>query len=290
MAAVVDLTDGTDALRRLGCDLLDLVGREDRDDRAYGIYYVSSKSEFAPLCRFVERQVFKATFGNDALAMDREYDPYEAASFFVLAMDHASTEPAGVLRIIRPSGGQKTMDDLAAIPEWSVTFDDMRAHHPDVRRDGIWDIATLAVRPGWTGASTGALVSAALYYGAYMASMMASNRHWVFALDEVVADLLRDAEVPLERVCGLPPIEYLGSPATSVYLLDLKEVAARARVAGLRLRTFVMGEGLDPLFSMPPVDVRSQGPVDAETLEPQGELVGTGVKEAIAASGRGLST
>jgi hypothetical protein len=277
VASLIDLADGVDSLRNLTLQYLSEVGRTDRADKKFGIYFVSSHSEFAPLARFVERQVFGRVFGNDQATMDREYDPYEDASFFVLVVDHRRIEPAGVLRAIRPSSaGHKTIRDLAAVPEWSVTFRELSDYHGGVDADDVWDLATLAVRDQWTEGASGSHVSAALYHGIYIASLMAGVDHWVCMLDEAVADLVRAAEVPLRRICDLPAMEYLGSPATAPYIVHLAECAIVAVSAGELGRMLAFGEGLAEEFSLPPIDLRGDGRVDPLTLESQGELVGTG--------------
>jgi hypothetical protein len=279
VAALIDLADGFDPLHSLTSQYLSEVGRSDRAEKKFGIYYVSSHSEYAPLCRFVERDVFRRAFSNDSATMDREYDPFEDASFFVLVVDHQRLEPAGVLRAIRPSGaGHKTIRDLASVPELSVSLDDVSQYHDGVSADDLWDLATLAVRDQWTYTAIGSHVSAALYHGIYRAALMAGVGHWVCALDEVVADLIRAAEVPLRRVCGLPAVEYLGSPATAPYIVHLAECAAIARSAGALGRMLAFGDGLTKDFSLPPIDLRGNAKVDPVALEPQGELVGTGVK------------
>jgi hypothetical protein len=80
----------------------------------------------------------------------------------------------------------------------------------------------------------------------------------------------------LRRICDLPAMEYLGSPATAPYIVHLAECAIVAVSAGELGRMLAFGEGLAEEFSLPPIDLRGDGRVDPLTLESQGELVGTG--------------
>ena len=56
----------------------------------FDFYRVSGASEVASAARSLERRVFEARFGNDAVEMDREYGPYDPQSDFFIAIDKES--------------------------------------------------------------------------------------------------------------------------------------------------------------------------------------------------------
>ncbi len=84
------------------------------DDRArFVCFEIDGADPYANIARQIEREVFFASWGNDAATMQREYGPYEESSVFFLAIDTDAAAPAGVLRMIRNSpAGLKTIVDL----------------------------------------------------------------------------------------------------------------------------------------------------------------------------------
>lgn len=276
MAHVLDLRDGVDPLRELTERFVDLVPRPDRRDKTYGTYFVASDSEFAPLARFVEREVFAERFANTSETMDAEYDPYEAASYFVIAVDYSAMEPVGVVRRIMPNPrGLKTLNDMSEIPEWRVSLEEIRSRHGDVRLETTSDLATLAVRRRWERIQ-GVPVSAGLYHTAYSGALMSNIRHEVFALDGSAKSTELISVVPFERICDLPEIEYLGSPNTAPYIGDTEVGRQKLEEGDPILRMIAYAEGLEPFFSFPVIDLTRPEITVPTDVEPQGRRVGTG--------------
>jgi len=89
----------------------------------------------------------------------------------------------------------------------------------------------------------------------------------VAALYESVADLLRATDLPIEPLCNLPAIEYLGSPATRPYVINWNTIDA-ARHRSPRLMGVLMGGMVDKEFSLPPIDLDNPNPHPTE-IEPQ---------------------
>ncbi|MEO0494172.1 MAG: hypothetical protein AAF081_12210 [Actinomycetota bacterium] len=278
MVHVIDLTEPGDPVTAMTAAFLDTVGRPERDDRPFGIYHVAADSEFAPLARLVEREVFDAYFDNDAAVMDAEYGPYEENSSFVLAIDHVALEPVGVIRRVFPGPpGSKTLRDLEEAPEWAVSEADIAVSHPGFRADRCVDLATLAVRAKWSKSKTSVRVAAALQHSSFRADTTLPIDYVIAALDEIVASMVIACEVPLVPICDLPAIEYLGSPATRPYLFSVDHASDVARTAGPLGRMMAYAEGLDE-FSFPPIDLRDDAtPATLPDLEPQGRRIGTGV-------------
>ena len=255
--AVIDLRDGADALRELTGGLIVASGRRDAD-KSVGVYFVPSDGEFSALARFVEREVFLAWFGNDAVTMDREYDPFEEASEFIVCVDHHLREPAGVIRLLRPNDlGLKTLLDIAVEPAWGTSEADFLAYHrPAGGMQAVVDIATLAVRSGSAGRAA-SQVSQALYAGLYRWSVSNGTELLIGALDSAVYDLLTLLGIPIEPLCGLPAAEYLGSPSTTPIVISVSEARRRMRVEP-ELRSLLLGEDLEPYYSMPAIELRGQ--------------------------------
>jgi len=248
-----------------------LMSRVERPDssKSFGLYYISSMSDFAPLSRFVERSVFSRQFGNDDREMEQEYGPFENSSFFITVVDHVRAEPVGVIRVIENSdAGLKTLLDIEREPAWGTTVQDFLDRH--CGSDGlsrVLDVASLAVRPEWGSSQSGALVAVALYGGMFRSALATRARRVVAAIDEAVADLLRAVEVPLEPVCGLPAIEYLGSPDTRPYLIQFDEINALMSRSPL-LMGVMMGGAVDEEISLPPIDLDNPNLHPTE-IEPQ---------------------
>lgn len=249
--AAIDLREG-DPLREFTADFLRHAARSDAD-KPFGIYYVAGDDDYAALARTVEREVFMAWFGNDDTIMDREYNPYDATSDFVLCIDHERSEPAGALRVIHPGvRGLKTLTDIALEPRWGVAPEDFIRRHPcPSGLEATHDIATLAVRPDWSG-GVGLQVSHALYCGVYRWGIANGAEQYVALLDTTPYELLRSLGICIEPICELGPIEYLGSEATVPALISVLANTAAMRTDP-QLRSLLGGAAADDRFSMPPI-------------------------------------
>jgi len=244
------------------------VGRPDVG-KPLGLYFASSAGDWAPLARFVERSVFLDRFGNDEAEMDREYERYESSSFFILAVDHRAEEPIGMIRILEQSDvGLKTILDIEQTAGWGATFQEFVVRHCGTDDQSlIIDIATLAVRPEWTSTASGMLTAAALYGGVYRCAHAIGSRQVVATLDESVAALLSGLDVPLSPICDLPSIEYLGSPNTRPYVIQVG-LAETIMRTNQKLTSVLMGGMVDHEFSLPPIDLDNPNPHPTE-IEPQ---------------------
>ncbi len=252
---VIDVRDGIDPIRVLTRQLIQHADRADKHKR-HGVYFVSSANEFSALARSVEREVFGEIFANDAHTMDEEYGPFEESSDFILVVDHSIEEPTGVLRVIHPSDrGLKTLNDVESDPRWARTEADFVAfHQPEAGMGGVHDMATFAVRGGWTGAAPDLKSSHALYAGLYWWSIANDIELLIGAIDENVAGLLAAVSIPLEPLCGLPAVEYLGSAATRPYVISLPEARRLTRVDP-DFRAMVVGELVIKDFSFPAIEL-----------------------------------
>lgn len=249
--AVLDLR-GENPVQDLTQAFLRASGRTDLD-KHYGIYFVHGDDEYAPLAKMIEREVFNDWFANDEAIMDAEYNHFDATSDFVLCIDHERCEPAGTIRVIRPSEvGLKTLIDLEAEPRWGLDPDTVIAHHPcPSGLGGTHDIATLAVRPDWSGGS-GLRISHALYCGLYRWALGTGIEQFVGMLDLTPVELVRSIGIGVHPLCGLPALEYLGSPATMPVLISVIETVAAMRVDPV-LRDLLSGAAALDQFSMPPI-------------------------------------
>jgi len=230
-----------------------------------GLYFASSDGDWAPLARFVERTVFLERFGNDKTVMHAEYDRFEPHSFFILAVDHLELEPVGMIRMIQQSEvGLKTLIDVESTPGWGASRQEFLSRHCTGDDPGlILDVATLAVRSDWTSTGSGMFTAAALYGGVYRCAHAINSRQVVATLDVAVADLLRAVDVPLDPICDLPAIEYLGSPQTRPYVIQVGLAETMMR-SNQKLSSVLMGGLVDQDFSLPPIDLINPNPHPTE--------------------------
>ncbi|MFI5935233.1 hypothetical protein [Actinoplanes sp. NPDC051494] len=204
---------------------------------------VATDSELAGVGRALERQVFDATFGNDATVMAAEYGPYEKNSLFFVVLDRRRGIPAGVARMIESTGaGVKTIDDAPG--HIGVGVDEILAAHG---MDGgtVWDCATLAVRPEYRGRGTSLLVSSLLYRTFLVMGQRRGVRHAVSMLDRGAYRGIGLLGTPLRPLAGSGPFAYLGSPENRAVYMDFPAIApAVVRHAATLRRGARPGPGL----------------------------------------------
>lgn len=237
----------------------------------YGLYFVDASGRFGVLGRSVEVEVFWEIFENDRKLLAVEYGPFDRSSFFILVVDHEAATVAGAMRVISPSSaGLKTLHDIEKEPSWAKSFDDIcRYHDLDISLERVWDVATLAVRKPWRAGLSGSIVSLGLYHGIFAASLLAGTECLIVCLDDAVTQLMVDFGTPWQRVCDLPPVSFLGSPATSPMLLDMRGLGAVLGTASDLGRMICTGEGFEGQLSRPtlPVDAPPMSPVDLEPID-----------------------
>jgi GNAT superfamily N-acetyltransferase len=177
----------------------------------------------AELGRALERTVFAEAFGDTPALLAAEYAPYESASLFFVAVDRATGEAAGVIRVITPSpAGLKSVDDLDRFTDRPVA--ELADGRIDLSR--TWDIATLAVAPDHRAGA----VSKALYAAVCTAARQAGITNYVAVLDAAVLRLLQwQLKGMFSTYEGVAPASYLGSDRSVAVWSDL--VGWRARLA-----------------------------------------------------------
>ena len=164
------------------------------------------------MARAVECSVFQEFFGNGPSIMAREYGPYEAYSKFLLVVDRATEQPAGVLRIIQHSeNGLKTLNDIAQEP-LSISLQTVIDYHGIDDLSQCWEVGSLAVLKPYRGEAAGHLVSTMLYGLFYKLVSGLGIRHVVAILDgHAYAQLTETFSVPFVPIAGSAPFPYLGS-------------------------------------------------------------------------------
>lgn len=228
-----------------------LAVREARASTPFGVYLLRPQDPAAELARSVERAVFFEFFGNTPELLAHEYDPFEAASLFVLVLDHSRWQPAGACRLIRPtSSGNKTVEDVERV--WGVpVLGGARDVHSLVHT--AWDVATLAVAADFRGWRSDSVVSAALFQAITM--LMSTNGvRWVTAtLDLAVLDVVqRRCGRPFVPFPGAVPRRYLDSPLSLPVYCDGHRYQRRLAVDDPPLHAFLFdGRGLEAVVSTP---------------------------------------
>jgi hypothetical protein len=247
-------------------DLRDLAGeliaREGRGSTPFGLYIVPAHAPAAELGREIERSVFMEYFGNSPELLQEEYQPYDEGSVFIVVLDHLLRQPAGAMRLLVPGTPSKSLHDIARVWDPDPTSVVARSC-PTFDPERCWDIATLAVMPGYRRSSTAGLISLAMYQSVGVLSQEHGIDWLIAILDVVVLDLiqtlLRGAFTPFDR---LEPRNYLDSPSSLPVFLDLVEQRRRIALVDPDLyERFTFGGGLDAAVSMPAVR-------DAHVLRP----------------------
>jgi hypothetical protein len=231
----------------------ELAGQAGDPPQPFGLYAIGSDHPGAALGRQVEHEVFYEYFGNTPDLLADEYDPYEHASMYLLAVDHARLVTAGVMRLIMPTPyGLKTLHDMetvwgedvdAVLERTGITFD----------RDRVWDVSTIAVRPEYRGSSTDGLISASCLQGVMQIAHVCDVQYFVTTLDMVVLKLFQDlCSRPMALFRGVEPMRYLDSPASVPLYLDVAAYIARVGVEDRPMyEMFVEGKGFEAAMSTP---------------------------------------
>jgi hypothetical protein len=192
-------------------------------DTPFGVYVFDAEEHGSALGRYVEEQVFGEAFGNSAELLEHEYGAYEAATTFMVAIDHRRMLPAGAVRLITPSAaGFKTLDDITAV--WQRPLEEVLLHTAvTLPPERVWDIATLAVAPEYRGKATSGLISLALYR-ALCRGVDACGIDWcITILDSAVLRLLQmTIGRPFTSFQGVAAMPYLGSASSQPVWSDVR--------------------------------------------------------------------
>lgn len=222
-------------------------------------YRFDGESRYANLGRSLEQQIFNEAFPEHPHTpeeMSRQYGPYEGASTFLISFDASSKRPVGVVRIIGNSeAGLKTINDLLESDvtggrAWTLDIPALLETYGIASLDDVQDIGTLGVLRQYR---TSAMdISAQLYRALYLTITDEKEgvRHGVSIIDTKTLGQLKDyMGLPMQRIKGTQPFEYLGSFAEATYSRPEEYRAAVIRkrrllkAAAMALRT--MG-GLSP--------------------------------------------
>ncbi len=196
---------------------------------------VGPTDPMADVARTVERQIFEASFGNDATTMAAEYGGYETDSIFFLVLDRRTGLPAGAGRVI--AGGGKTLDDA---PDRTGRDLSVIAEAHGLHDGGkIWDFATLGVRPEYRGGKSGLAVSSLLYRTFLQAGHRAGVRHVVTLLDHRAYRNMLLLGVPFQSMAGSEPFDYLGSTSTRALYVAFADLEPSITEQSRRLRRLV---------------------------------------------------
>ncbi|MFG1606932.1 hypothetical protein [Actinoplanes sp. NPDC049265] len=196
----------------------------------YECFVVGADDPLADVARVVEREVFEASFGNDAAVMTAEYGPYEDRSLFFVVLDRRHGVPAGVVRVIEDHGVRvKTLEDAPAY--LGVPISEIVAAH-GLDHGLVWDYATLAVPRKYRNVE----VSTILHRTFVAAGQRAGVTHSLAMMDRGSWRNIRLVGIPVRQLAGSEPFEYLGSKENRAIYIEFKEIqpAAVAQYRSLR--------------------------------------------------------
>lgn len=216
-------------------------------------YVVPHGHPLANSARGIESAVFREFFGNDPATMQAAYEPYEAASTWLLVVDSHLRRAAGTIRVIKHSAaGLKTLVDVSRPPLGIPTFRVLEQHRLDLAK--TWDIGTLAVLPEYRGDH---LVASELYGQLYALGRRNRIKHAVTVLDDhAYQQLVTVLGVPWVPMCGSEPGPYLGSAKSHAVVAEVDKMAPASEkhvaslpvemreVVGPLARRIFRGEGL----------------------------------------------
>lgn len=221
----------------------------------FGAYLFLGDEPGAELARQLERVVFLEAFGNTPDLLKRELGPYESSSVFICVIDHLRRLPAGVMRVLLPSpGGFKSLRDIE--PFWGETaavLQERTGVELDLSR--TWDIATLAVAPGYRGGAARGLVGMGLYQTLTLSALHCDIGWFVAILDMPVFRMIRwKLRMIFAGYEGVAPRPYLGSVASIPAWCDVEDAERHLAATDPDLHAIlVKGVGLEP--GLRPVDL-----------------------------------
>lgn len=219
----------------------------------FGAYLFSWDEPGADLARHIEQTVFLEAFGNTPELLDREYERYESASFYICVLDHLRHTPAGMLRVVTPSpAGLKSLNDIE--PVWdcpAATLIERTGLSLDPSR--TWDIATLAVADGYRRGA--GLVTMGLYQTLTLAAFHCGVDWFVAILDMPVFRIIRwRLRMIFAGYEGIGPLPYLGSAASLPAWCDVAAAERKLAQEDEDLHAvLVLGRGLEA--ALRPVDL-----------------------------------
>lgn len=197
----------------------------------FGVYVFTADQPESELARHIERTVFDETFGNPAELLEAEYAPYEGSTVFYCVIDHRRCLPAGMMRVILPSGLRlKTFQVIEEV--WGAELEGV------IEDTGIewdltctWDVTTLAVAAEYRGKSTDGLISLGLYQTLVRSAMAGEARVLVTILDMKPLDLIQTfTHNAFHEFDGIRPKSYLDSPLSIPVYVEFEEWLPRVLV------------------------------------------------------------
>jgi hypothetical protein len=189
-------------------------------DGRFAALAVGPNDPMADVARMVERAAGEESFGD-----------HEGASLFFLVLDRRTGRPAGLGRVV--DGGGRTLDDAPGHVGQDLSA--IVAAH-DMYDGKIWELATVAVLPGYRGGRTGPAVSALLYRTFLKAGRRAGVRHLVAMLDQRTRRRMALLGVRFVPMAGSGPFPYRGSASTRALYVPFTGLEPAIAEQGERLR------------------------------------------------------
>lgn len=264
-------TLSSESIKQLVADLIP--SEKERNGRNFGMHIIDGSDAHANIGRRIEWQVFDEFFGNDIDVMRQEYEPYDSASVFIVALDYEASMPMGVIRMIKPSPvGLKSMNDLLNPDQegWYRDGDTLagRMEEMGATEDKLADLATIAVAPEYRTGHSAMGTSAALYSTYVQWSLESGFNHTIIVTDKNVYGMIQEWGEPLTIFEGADWANYLDSSASVPVYLELGEGLRKVAEHDKKLNSqgqnvdihglYTRGKGLDQLFVLPKFEIPVQ--------------------------------
>lgn len=232
-------------------------------DADIGLTQVSGTDESADLLRALEQQTFDSVFGHRVPHtpdfMLNEYGPWDEDSTFFGALDLATGDVIGALRIITGPRG-KTVSDLE-----SAGLIDLAHFESEYGFEASpsWDIGSVAISGAIRGTLRGQQVATLLYHALYAKAVDEQIVQWTSVIDTQVLRRYHRLGIPFARLGGLPDLNYLGSSATACHLwvegirlsMETQAVDEGQRIRAT-IETILNGRKTSPRSEVREIDLR----------------------------------
>lgn len=232
---------------------VDAAGEYDGAPKEFAVVIIDGNNPASALGREVEKTVFWEFFKNDLQRLKEEYAGYDRNSVFIVALDVANRQPAGVIRMIPPSegGSNKTVDDIAnpRYP-WAMPYNELsaRAVGGSLDLSKTIDVATLALKPEYRQKNADNLdkLSSYMYYAMYQYTCaQGEDWNWIGIIDTKALPGINALGRPLDFFREVPAMPYIDSPSSIPFHASTRRIAERIEPIGLG-GFFIRGEGHEP--------------------------------------------
>lgn len=178
---------------------------------------VSSGDPAADVARRLERRVLDGQFGSATPYtpdfMLQQYGDYEAHSYFFMFFDEETSSVVSMMRVIDGLDQSKSFGEVAKLCSKGSELTLDQNVVADLRREKIWDVATICTDPGYRGVRA----TPAVYNSMYSVALARGIDKWVCVLDAPYWEFLDLVGLPMRSLLSeCHEFLYLGCESVAV--------------------------------------------------------------------------